>query len=66
MSGEHTMFELALLLLFVSVGVCGFDLGATHARRKERRSLESRLANDAAEVALGRRARIRNRKVEWI
>ena len=60
------MFELSLFIAFLVFGVCAFDLGRTHARRRERIAIQSRLANDAAEIALGRRARIRGRRVEWL
>ncbi len=46
----------AFVVVVISLAsiACAYRFGATRARRRERRRLDSRLKNDAAEIARGR------------
>jgi len=56
------MFETALALLLLAAVLLAFDAG----RLFQAKRIGSRLANNAADVALGRSERRRARKVEFL
>ena len=55
------MFDLALAILVIATAWLAFDAG----RSFEARPRGSRLGNNAADVALGKAQRRRERRVEW-